>query len=158
MILSSVGYAFLSNPGKDAPVTPHETGSGGVQNQGNGVWTASVYGATFQFFTDPTQIGNISVMTNGTFADLVASPINYDTQSPGLGQALQETVGQVVLIQPVCVGPCTQNVPEKECSSRIVLWNQTASENRVYSDRQCIVIEGGRAAFDAWMYHLTGLA
>ena len=157
MVVSSVGYAFLSSPSTDQPL-PDASGPKGVQNQGNGVWTANVYGASFQFFTDPVVVSAVVFESNLTFAELASATLEYNVQSPGLGEALGMTLGQLVQSQPVCIGPCTEDIPERDCTTPVISWNQTAPLNRVYQRNQCVFIEGTRTAFDAWIYRLTGLA
>lgn len=158
MILSSVGYAFLSSPSTDTLPTDGSATPSGVIDQGNGVWSANIYGASFQFLTDPADVATVSLLSNLTLAELAASEIEYDIESPGLAEALGSTLGQLVPSQPVCIGPCTADVPERDCTTPVISWNQTASVNRVSQTKQCVMIEGNRTAFDAWVYRLTSLA
>ncbi|MSS74697.1 hypothetical protein EXS73_00575 [Candidatus Pacearchaeota archaeon] len=158
MIVSSVGYAFLSSPSSDTLPPDTSNAPTGIQDLGNGVWSANVYGASFQFLTSPDDVGNVTLMTNITLAELVALPIEYNIASPSLGEAVGMTVGQLVASQPVCIGNCVEDVPERDCTTPVISWNQTALVERVYQQKQCIIIEGSRTAFDAWVYRLTSLA
>jgi hypothetical protein len=159
MILSSVGYAFLSSP-TDTSNLPAEGSSTptGVQALGKGIWGATIYGAPMQFYTDPLAVANISVVLSYTLNDLGGTTVEYDLASGGLSEALGMTLGQLLQTQPVCLGACKEDVPERTCATPVIRWDRNASFDRVWMEENCTIISGSRAAFDAWIYRLTGFA
>lgn len=147
LVLSSLGYAFLSNP-SDTTVVENQTG---VVEQ-NGVWYATVYGAQMLFVTDPLEAQKIPYVVNFTLQDIGEKVY----VSPELIAPLQSTLGQVVPLQEACLGNCALDLPERNCSSFMIVWNQTGTD-AVTQDDQCIIIAGSRAAVDTAVYRLFNL-
>lgn len=55
--------------------------------------------------------------------------------------------------QEACYGPCERNLPEKNCTENLIIWNKNLN-NKVYQTDNCIFIEGDLRAMDAFLYSL----
>lgn len=63
--------------------------------------------------------------------------------------------GKVDTIMPACYGSCEYDLPEKNCSEQILVFKNGSSE-RVYQEDECVFVEGGLKALDAFLYYLIG--
>lgn len=153
LVVSSIGYSFLSAPTTDAPVSPSSTT--GVYPEGLG-WAADVYGAHLTFSSDPVTLANITFETNVTLSELSTSTL-YVADESALAQ-LSTSLGQLISLQEVCVGRCERDVPEKSCegSEWILQWDRTAT-NGITQQKRCITIGGDAGVIDAFAYRLLNL-
>lgn len=153
LVFSSIGYAFLSTPSTDSTVPP--ASATGVYAEGTG-WAADVYGAHLTFGSDPALVQNLSFETNLTLSELSTSTL-YVADEQALIQ-LSTSLGQLLSLQEVCVGPCARDVPEKTCEGNewIVRWDRTAT-NSITQEKRCVVIGGDASVIDAFAYRVLNL-
>ncbi|MBU1988865.1 MAG: hypothetical protein KKD94_05290, partial [Nanoarchaeota archaeon] len=151
LVIGTVGYGFLSNPG--GPNTNKGHNEGDVIYNGNR-WVATLNGEDFYFINSPESIENISV-------DISFSLINYQgislylvSDSTAVNSEIATTFGRFASrIQEACYGPCDKDLPEKNCTENLIIW-QDSPENRVYQKENCIFIEGDMRAVDAFLYRI----
>ena len=73
--------------------------------------------------------------------------------SQGLNQALGFLGPFVSRIQEACYGPCEEDLPEKSCEDNLIVVKES-EESKIYQEENCIFIEGGTGAIDAFFYRL----
>jgi len=68
-------------------------------------------------------------------------------------EVLRGLRGVIYNIQPACYGHCEYDLPEKNCTEQLVVL-VPGKNQRVYQEEECIFIEGGLKALDAFLYYL----
>jgi hypothetical protein len=153
LLVSSIGYAFLSIPASNAPAPSSQTG---VYPEGTG-WAADVYGAHLTFGTDPAFGKTLSYDLNFTLGELGAGPL-YIANEQGLLQ-LSTSLGLLLPLQEVCLGSCTRDVPEKTCQGNewVVTWHPHANVTSITQEGRCIILNGDARVVDAFAYKVLNL-
>ncbi|MEK6926826.1 MAG: hypothetical protein AABX11_00185 [Nanoarchaeota archaeon] len=156
MVVSSIGYAFLSGD-------EQASGSGnqdGTLYEQNGMWIGSFGQNQVAFSSSPESVKNVSVDVNVTLNDYYQEPLYYVDESNGIYSELSYSLLPFLLrIQPACLNNCTIDAPIKNCSGldNIIVWDKTKTENKVYQNDNCVIMEGDIKAVDAFLYYLFGL-
>ena len=155
LIGGTVGYGFLFNPG----TTPNDNTNieeGTVINVGN-QWAANIQGQTFYFSNSPESVKNISVNTSSDLYTYGGKTLYISSNNSAVINEIGLTLGRYASrIQEACYGPCSENLPEKNCSDNLIIW-QDNPLNKVYQEESCIFIEGDLRAVDAFLYDIFGL-
>lgn len=154
MAVSSIGYAFISNDS--------ESNGNSVQKEGlyeeNGQWVFRQGSVSLAFSTSPDEARNISSNINITLNDFAQKKVYVSDEGQSLFGILSQSVGNFVPLSSACYGPCTEDLPEKNCSEKdyLIVWNRTA-ENSLKQKENCIFIDGDIRAVDAFVYRAFGL-
>jgi len=159
LVLSSVGYAFLSGPGGDEGSQDVSNDNlDGINQDIDGRWSAQYGNQELKFVYAPDYVKdvevNISSGINDYYQQIVYVASDYEVVSDEITSTLGLYTSQ---IKPGCYGSCEKNLPEKNCSSLLIVWNQSASENKVYQDEKCVFIDGDLRSVDAFLYKIFGL-
>ncbi|MBS3091276.1 hypothetical protein J4217_02395 [Candidatus Pacearchaeota archaeon] len=150
---STAGYSFLSGDKDNA----QKVGSNGVQNIG-GQWAANYNGQTLYFSSSPETAKNISLSTFFSLQDYYQKSVYVvaDTDSSNVNYEIASTLGQYTgRMQPACYGSCDKDLPEKNCTDYLIVWNSSAANN-VYQKDNCVFIDGDITAIDAFLYKIFG--
>lgn len=146
MVLSTIGFAFMSN--NDATeVIPEarEEGQISFQYASQEITLRSTY----------EEIKEVSTNISSTILDLNGKNIYISSANKGILQELSLLSLISQRVQEGCYGKCDENLPEKDCTSNLIVWVES-SNNRVYQEQNCIFIEGDIKAADAFIYTLFG--
>lgn len=153
LVISSLGYAFLSNPNSDS-----NTGNQNQQGQQNenGQWMEYLNGQALPFTYPRKQVSWITVNTSIKLSDYYQREVYLVSKdSTRLKAELGQTLGVFTgRIQDACLGACEGDLPEKTCQDLVIVWNSSASGNIVYQKDKCVFIEGGIESVDAFLYSL----
>jgi len=69
---------------------------------------------------------------------------------------LEKTIGRYAYrVQGACYGKCEKDLPEMNCSSNLIVFEES-DENKVYQEEKCVFIDGDLRAVDAFIYNLFG--
>ncbi len=154
LVVSSIGYAFLSNP--DTSSENEQQAQSGFQEAG-GEWVVIRDGQQLVFTYAPEAVTNVSLALTMTLNSYYQQQVYYVTESAALPAELQRTLALYTgRMQEACLGSCATNLPEKNCSSLLIVWNQSG-ENQVTQEDRCVFIQGDLRAVDAFLYHLFGI-
>jgi hypothetical protein len=152
LVLSTLGYALISNPGGGQDEKKTEN----VQNIG-GLWIADFGEERLYFSNSPEEVRNISVEVDFySLEDFFSRPLYVVSNKEGITQEIAQNIGRYTdRMQPACYGKCDEDLPEKNCSDNLIVWKE-ADENKVYQNESCVFIEGDMKAVDAFLYRLFG--
>ncbi len=148
LVISSIGFAFISGPGL------------GSENQDSQEQETSLYdkisiqyqGTNINLLSSYNDIQNISVDNSINAGPYLGNILYIDAKNNGILQEISSTLGRFSSrVQEVCYGKCQENLPEKNCTENLVVWRES-SENKVYQQENCIFIEGDIRAADAFIY------
>lgn len=149
---STAGFAFISYQ-QDAPAPQ---GEDIVQDTGNG-WTLNWQGSTFLLRASPSAVADIPVETTHSIDNYAGSVLYIDAENEAILAELGSTLGKYSSrVQPACYGACTRDLPEVNCTVNVIVW-ESAEENRVRQEDQCVFIEGDIRAVDAFIYRTLGI-
>lgn len=151
LVVSSIGYAFISNPSDSASSTGNS--DTGVRQLGDR-WVFGPAGGEVALSFGPEDTKDVPVNVLMGLEDYVGVPLFLDASDPQvlneLGGALQNYPSR---IQEACYGSCTRDLPEKDCSDNMIVWRESENSS-VSQNEKCIFIEGDLRAVDAYIYRL----
>lgn len=156
LVISSIGYAFLSNPdvGTD---TSTDTTNSGVRQIGDR-WVFGQSGRQVSMAYSPTDVANISVLTTSTLADYAQEPLFFDIENQGILSEMSSALAPYPSrVQEACYGSCSRDLPEKGCTENIIVFRENET-NSVSQQDKCIFINGDLRAADAYLYDLFGIS
>ena len=150
LLVSTAGYAFLSGD----KTTQNSAGGAGSEENAQSI---SIGGEKVYLTMPRESVKNVSV--DEITRDLNfygGEPVYVVSDSQAVTYELFSSVGRIAgKIQSACYGNCSENLPEKNCDSKLIVWNSSA-ENKVYQIDNCIFIDGDLRAVDAFIYKLFG--
>ena len=154
MVLSTLGYAFIYGPGfssqQDNPQSSEPTNVGGK-------WAVNFEGQTFYFTHSKDEVSEIEVSSTANLNDYVNTQLYVDSTNQAVNSELAAVLARYSSrIQRACYGSCEEDIPEKDCTTNLIVWKD-AAESKVYQEQNCVFIEGDLRAVDAFLYHLLGM-
>ena len=152
LVGSSAGFAFLSKPGSNS----NQQQNTNVTNVGGSY--ALNYGTdTLYFSYPPDSTKDIKVDINYGINDYHTSPLYVVSDNDGVFSEIASTLGKYSQrAQPACYGKCDKNLPEKNCTENLIVWNESAQQ-RIYQEEKCVFITGDLRAVDAFLYKVFNI-
>lgn len=150
LIVSSVGFAFMSRP-DDAPSTDQ-----GINNPGFNRISFNYQGKIISLLSSYDEVDNVNSSITMSLNSYLNQPLYIDSLNQGIFQEIESNLGQFASrVQQACYGSCDKNLPEKDCSANLIVWSESQT-NKVSQLEKCIFIEGDMRAVDAFIYKLFG--
>ena len=153
MVFSTAGFALFN-------------GSGISNNQEieqeNGYYNGRYYvyqqnGKEFYFTNSIEETQGVQIELSHTLNSYSGSPVFFISDNDVIFNEVSLNLGQFVpRIQRACLEECDEDLPEKECTENLIVYNE-AEENKVYQDENCVFIEGDLIAVDAFLYKVLGI-
>ena len=144
MVVSSLGYSFLSNTGSSNEENPVERGQLKI-NYG---------GQTFNLISTEEEIKDIQINVNVLPQIYFGKTLYISSDNQGIFQEIASTIGRFsARAQEACYGLCEKNLPEKNCTDNLIVWKESAESN-VSQEDNCVFIEGDMKTVDAFIYKL----
>lgn len=141
LLISTAGYAFFS-------------GNRTTSNEIEEVHSVNINGQSFYMTNSKNDVKNISVNINAGLSFYSGNNVYVASDSQQVSYEIFSTIGAYAShIQNACYGNCTENLPEKTCSDKLIVWS-LSTENNVYQRENCIFIEGDLKAVDAFIYKI----
>jgi len=141
LIFSTIGYGFVysgRNPGAGRGSSEQS------ESQNQGVYLRSTIQST----------KNVPVEISFTLNDFAGQPLYIVSDNPTILNEISTTLGKhASRVQQACFGPCEDDLPEKDCSENLIVW-QDSPENKVHQEERCTFIEGDITAVDAFLYKI----
>lgn len=156
MLLSTIGYGFIlfseNNPGNNRN---NPDNNGQIQTD-SGQWVTNFGNQRLIMQSSKEAVKNITV---DVFLDINAfkqAPVYIASGNNSyVYQELAYNMNPFTYKMPAeaCYGPCSQNLPEKNCSDYLIVYNKSDS-SKVYQQDNCVFIEGDMRAVDAFLYKI----
>ena len=90
------------------------------------------------------------------FNNYAGSTVYVVSENQAVFFEISATMGRFLRVQEACYGPCEEDLPEKNCTDNLIIW-QDSPENKVYQEENCVFIDGDMRTVDAFLYDLFGL-
>jgi len=172
MLLSSIGYAFMS-------FEDNGSGSSKIKIKGvefskteNGVWSFNYGNKDYEVFYNPEQVNNISVITSKSLGNYYNLPLYFginsiaDINNNANYEIARNLQGVMLKSQLACLNEnCSSenNYPLKNCNEdNIIIFKESLTNTtKVSENNKCIVIEytigQEQRVADAYLFKLIGL-
>ena len=145
LIASTAGYALLYNGDSSNDVQQDQ------QQTGQGL---NFNGQTFYLTSSENSVKNINVNITKNFQDYAGRPLYIASDNNAVLAEFALTLGKFTSnFQRACYGKCEENLPEKDCSTNLIVWKDSL-ENKVYQEDNCVFIEGDIDSADAFLYKI----
>lgn len=145
LLIGTVGYAFLMG----------DRQSKGTNSGEDMQWID--FGKQRVYLTNPkSAVGNTSINITEDLSFYGNEKVYVASKSDNIYYEISNTLGRITeRIQKACYGKCAENLPEKNCSDKLIIWNPS-QENKVYQKENCVFIDGDLRTVDAFLYHIFG--
>ena len=151
LVLSTLGFAFFSNPGQTTDNNEQQKQKDkspadkiNFEYQGSSISLVSTY----------NEVESIAVNISNTLAIYQGKPLYIVSSNDGIFREIALNLQALVSrVQKACYEKCEENLPEKNCTDNLIIWNHSL-EKRVFQEENCIFIEGDMTAADAFLYKL----
>lgn len=146
MLLSTAGYALLSSDRTSLPTDQNSTSGSYVTLRKDG----------YDFYLSSTleAIKSVPVNISITLSNYSTQNVFVASNSTSVSSEIYNVLGRYAYrVQDACYGPCQENLPEKDCSSLLIVWSPGAT-NKVTQQDRCVFIEGDISSADAFLYYL----
>ena len=161
LLVSSLGYAFLTKEQGVDDSADLNDGQIKLEEkkpvQIGGRWAFSYYGLPIYLTNSPQEVKGIEVeLNNLTINDFNSKNLYISSDSDISLQEILINVGQFSpKVQEACYGECDRNLHEKKCDEdyNFIVIRESETE-KVYTDENCIFIDGGINSIDAFMYKI----
>ncbi len=154
LVLSTLGYAFFITPNDSTNNNQTPPIENNQNNQNKiGRITFNYQGQQLSLLSTYQEIENIDVNITLTPANYAGKTLYISADNEGILRELANLGSFSARAQEACYGKCEKNLPEKNCTDNIIVWNQSLNK-KVYQRDSCIFIEGNMAAVDAFLYRL----
>ena len=155
MVVSTIGYAFTlfseNNSSRESKASSDEQ----IQTE-SGQWVFPFENKNLLLRSSKESVKNISVEIFVNIENYKNMPVYIDTaNSSSIYQEIAYSISTFSYKLPAeaCYGPCKANLPEKNCSDYLIVYNKS-NENKVSQVENCIFIEGDIRGVDAFLYKL----
>ncbi len=136
LVGGTAGYAFLISPGGSNPPENENVNK-------------------FELLNPVESVADIPVEITRDLNSYAGSKTYIVSKNGGVTAEISKVMLQFTTLQEACFGPCEENLPEKDCSENLIIWEESM-ENKVYEDGKCVFIEGDMRAVDAFLYKILG--
>ncbi len=149
---STAGYAFLSGE-KDST----KSNKNGIEELG-GQWRANFNGQQLLFSSSPDSVNATNISLTYDLTSYYQKPVYIVSNESYINYEIASTLGLYASrIQQACYGNCTLDLPSKDCTSLLIVYNP-GNESRVKQQDNCVFIEGNLSSVDAFLYRVFSLA
>lgn len=154
LVSSTLGFAFFSNPNSNSQsgVNPNSN----IQQNGN-YYNLDINGQQFSFLNPPESTQKVPIDMTVTLASYSGKPLFIVSNSDTISAEIASSLGRYASrVQKACYGKCNLDLPEKDCSENLIIWNSSI-ERSVYQNESCIFILGDALSADAFLYKILGV-
>ena len=139
MVLSTLGYAFMT----------WEQGSNGSSSNSNaqlqdvnGRWVKTIQNQPFSFTMPEQSTSNVTKDIFLTLANYAQKPLYIDAgNNSAVVYEISSTLGLFASkTSQACNGPCEENLPEKNCSTDLLVVYNQSDQNSVYQKENCVAL------------------
>lgn len=150
LVFSTAGY--FSMDGDESETVSNET----VRNVGD-YWVANYGEEILRFTNSPDSAKNVSVGFVNGINSYSGKPMYISSDSEIVSYEIGSNLGRYASrVQLACYGVCDRDLPEKNCTDNLIVFNQS-EQNKVRQEDKCVFIDGDMRAVDAFLYRIFGL-
>jgi hypothetical protein len=155
LLLSTAGY-FSMNFGSNGSSVTNK-----VQDVGD-AWVFNYGDQSIRLGSSPESGQNVSILMSTGLESYAGKTVYVASDNQAYFSEIYNSLGRYSdRMQPACYGPCSSDLPEKDCNdTMIVVKNLNESQfgtGRIYESGNCLFIEGGLTAVDAFLYKIFGI-
>jgi hypothetical protein len=161
MLLSTAGYAIVSMEKTDTSGNVKTTYNGLNFLKENEVWKTNINGKEFSFNYLPQDTANLSIKIN--WQDYRGKPLYFTDSGEAEAKIATNLQGIAERFQQVCLkekraDKCEGNLPEKNCSSNIIVIKENETRE-IYQQGNCtfIISNDTLRDSDAFLYKILGI-
>ena len=159
LLFSTAGYSIISSV-EDNSQTSKSNNL--VENVG-GSWIINYGGQTISLSNSPESGQNVNISFFGSLQNYNGKTLYVAAEDADFYEIYNALSGYADRVQRACYGDCTKNLPEKDCNETMIVVKSldgeaNVGEGKIYEDNNCVFIEGGSVAVDAFLYRLFGAA
>jgi len=142
MVMSSVGYAIMSNE-KNQEGSTIKTYKNHEFVQQNGVWISSVNGTIIYFNNFPEESENVSVSGNFNLNDYTGKPLYIVNMNNAVSVIITNLNKNILRYQEACLDNmnCSSDLPVKTCDDNLIVFVE-GNEDKVWKDKNCVYLSG----------------
>jgi len=143
LVIGTAGYAYLSGE-------KSETGKSETSGE---YFALNIGEETLYFKNSPENVSSVPVNINTKIEDYAGKPLYIASEDNEITREITSTLGRFAeRVQLACYQNCTKDLPEKDCSVNLIVYN--AGNESVRGEENCVFIEGDEKAVDAFVYKL----
>ncbi len=153
LVISTIGFAFISNPfiSNEKEIPEKKV------YENNGFWSFKFGNQEISLISSPESLSDIQLNFSLTLNDYYNQPLYIDSSDELITREIGSSLGlYTTRAQEACFGECERNLPEKNCSSNLIIFKDK-NQSLVYQQDKCIFIEGDIKSTDAFLYRLFGI-
>lgn len=156
LLFSTAGYFSMRED------TSSANGEKRVENIGDS-WVLKYGDQTMTLSNSPESAANVSIFMLKNLQSFYGKTVYVASDSDAGYYEIDSSLGRYTeRLQPACYGKCNKNYPEKDCNNTMIIiraLNESVSEielgkGKVYEQDNCVFIEGGLSAVDAFLYRI----
>lgn len=160
LVFSTAGYFSLTDDG-----TAGTAGSDkNVENIGDS-WILRFGDQTFRITNSPENGENVSILMFANLDKFYGKTVYVSTENDAEFYEIYSSLGAYTgRMQQACYGECEKNLPEKDCNETMIVVRSLdevdgtkAGQGKIYEADNCVFIEGGMTAVDAFLYRIFGV-
>ncbi len=161
LVFSTVGFAFFYNDSSKTSNNPNNLENSSaplvIQQQGDR-WAVPFRGQYLSFVYSPNSTSNIDVQIDKDAVSYYGSNLFIDSKKDYVTSEITSTLGKYVLsTSKACYGSCIENIPEKNCTDNIIVFNES-NVQKIKQKDNCIFIDGDLRTVDAVLYKIFGIS
>jgi hypothetical protein len=151
---STAGYAFLSfDSGGSGDGTNVVNGQ---EQDVSGKWVLDINGQKVYITNSRNDVQNISVNIGTTSRDFAGKTVYISSDSQlAYSELIYPLSAFASRVQEACYGKCDKNLPEKNCTDNLIVFEQS-DVGKISQSENCIFISGSLREIDAFIYKLFG--
>jgi len=157
MVLSTLGFSFLSSDSTSSSVKIQENGLE-FTRQGY-YWTTNLQSQEYYFQYLPSQVSNIQIEGSYSIQDYSNKELYFINSNEATSQILVNLGRYTSRYQEACLDgfPCESNNPLKTCEDNLIIFEQ-GNETKIYKEDNCVYLVGDSLrASDALIYKLLNI-
>lgn len=160
LVLSTVGFALFYNDtsktSNNSNNLENNSAALTIQQQGDR-WAVPFRGQYLSFAYSPNST-NINFETDKDVNSYYGSNLFIDSKKDYVTSEITSTLDKYVLqTSRACYGHCLENIPEKNCTDNIIIFNES-SVQKIRQKDNCIFIDGDLRTVDSFLYRILGLS
>lgn len=149
MLLSTAGYTFYY-----ATSSNEQTVNDGTFTFDGVYWSGTTRYGSVYLTNNPSELNNTQIsLPRTTISTFGGKTVYLDVKNPYYQEQLVLNLGPFMDLKQACYGPCEQDLPERNCSSPMIVW-KVSENNRIYEQESCVFIEGDSYAVDSFIYQI----
>lgn len=160
LVFSTAGYFSLTDNLSASSAENNKN----VENIGDS-WILRFGDQTFRITNSPENGENVSILMFANLDKFYGKTVYVSSENDAEFYEIYSSLGVYTgRMQRACYGECEKNLPEKDCNETMIVVSNLdeteitkSGQGKVYEADNCVFIEGGMTAVDAFLYRIFGV-